>query len=196
MKSILKLAGILTLICVVLTAILAAVNGVTQDPIEQAREKRILEAARRVLPPGAEPVKTERVIRAEGREAQTHLFFVARDAAGALAAVAVQGTSEKGYGGPVTLMVGIAADGTLIGYEVTGQSETPGLGTKIRENPFRANLLTRADGKPRPVSGTVWKVKADGGEIDAVTAATISSRAALEAVRNAIAQYEAVRVGL
>ncbi len=193
MKKIFKLVGVLALICTVCTAILAAVNAVTEKPIELAKELNVLEAAKKVLPAGSEPVKVAREI-----EGQSVDLFVARDAVGKMTAVAVQGTSNKGYGGPVTLMVGIAAEGTLISYEVTGQTETPGLGTKIKDasGTFGKSLLTRPDGTPRPVAGTVWKVKRDGGEIDAVTAATISSRAALEAVRNAIATYEAVKADL
>jgi electron transport complex protein RnfG len=90
-------------------------------------------------------------------------------------------------------MVGIAADGTLINFDVIDQTETPGLGTKIKEESFRKRLIQRPDGTPRPIAGTQWKVTRDGGEIDAVTAATISSRAATEAVRDAIVTYEAVR---
>ncbi len=193
MKNIFKLVGVLALICTVCTAILAAVNAVTEKPIARAKELNVLDAAKKVLPAGSEPVKVAREI-----EGQSVDLFVARDADGKMTAVAVQGTSNKGYGGPVTLMVGIAADGTLINYEVTGQTETPGLGTKIKDaaGAFGKSLLTRPDGTPRPVAGTVWKVKRDGGEIDAVTAATISSRAALEAVRNAIATYEAVKTDL
>jgi electron transport complex protein RnfG len=193
MNNILKLAGILTLICTICTVILAAVNAVTQGPIALAKEKNILEAAKKVLPPGAEPIQVEALTALENQAVRTNVVFVAKDAAGTVQAVAVRGMSKNGYGGPVMLMVGIAADGTLINFEVIEQTETPGLGTKITEEPFRKRLIRRPDGTPRPIAGTQWKVTRDGGEIDAVTAATISSRAALEAVRDAIATYEAVK---
>ena len=192
MKNILKLAAVLTLICSVCTAILAAVNAVTKEPIAQSKARRIREAAQKVLPGGSEPITVTRVI-----NGTTNTCFVAKDAAGAVTAVAVQGTAKKGYGGPITLMVGIAADGTLINYEVTQQTETPGLGSKITDPDgiFAQSLLTNK-GKPRQLNTTTWTVKQDGGTIDAVTAATISSRAALEAVRNAIATYEAIKESL
>jgi electron transport complex protein RnfG len=193
MKNILKLAGILTLICTICTVILAAVNAVTEAPIAQAKEKNILEAAKKVLPPGTEPVKAEALTALANQGVRTNVVFVAKDASGRVVAAAVQGTSKKGYGGPIVLMVGIAADGTLINFDVIDQSETPGLGTKIKDEPFHTNLIRRPDGTPRPIAGTEWKVKRDGGDIDAVTAATISSRAATEAVRDAIATYEAVK---
>ena len=188
MKAIFKLAFILTLVCVVCTAILAVVNDVTSEPIAQTREKQMLDAARKVLPEGAAPVAVTRVI--DGR---TNTCFVVRDAAGAVTAVALKGTAPKGYGGPVGIMFGIAADGALLNYEVTEQTETPGLGSKIKEDPFRSRLLQRSDGTPRPTAGTNWKVTRDGGDIEAVTAATISSRAALEALRNALETYEALK---
>ena len=193
MKDILKLTGILTLICTICTVILAAVNAVTEAPIAQTKEKNILEAAKKVLPPGSEPIKVETLIPLDNQGVRTNVVFVAKDAAGQVVAVAVQGTSKKGYGGPVILMVGIAADGTLINFDVIEQTETPGLGTKIKDESFRKRLIRRPDGTPRPIAGTQWKVTRDGGEIDAVTAATISSRAATEAVRDAIATYEAVK---
>jgi electron transport complex protein RnfG len=193
MKDILKLTGILTLICTICTVILAAVNAVTKAPIAQAKEKNILEAAKKVLPPGSEPIKVEALTPLNNQGVRTNVIFVAKDAAGQVQAVAVQGMSKKGYGGPVILMVGIAADGTLINFDVIEQTETPGLGTKIKDEPFHTHLIRRPDGTPRPIAGTIWKVTRDGGEIDAVTAATISSRAATEAVRDAIVTYEAVK---
>jgi electron transport complex protein RnfG len=193
MKNILKLVGILTLICTICTVILAAVNAVTETPIALAKTKNILEAAKKVLPPGTEPIRVETLTPWLSSGVRTNVVFVAKDAAGQVVAVAVQGTSTKGYGGPVVLMVGIAADGTLINFDVIEQTETPGLGTKIKDEPFRTRLLRRPDGTPRPIAGTQWKVTRDGGDIDAVTAATISSRAATEAVRDAIATYEAVK---
>jgi electron transport complex protein RnfG len=193
MKDILKLTGILTLICTICTVILAAVNKVTEAPIAQAKEKNILEAAKKVLPPGSEPIKVEALTPLDNQMVRTNVVFVAKDAAGKVTAVAVQGMSKNGYGGPIVLMVGIAADGTLINFDVIEQTETPGLGTKIEEESFRKRLIRRPDGTPRPIAGTIWKVTSDGGEIDAVTAATISSRAATEAVRDAIVTYEAVK---
>lgn len=188
LKTIIKRTLILALICTICTAILATVNAVTKEPIAQSKTRRILEAARKVLPDGAAPVATTRVI-----AGTTNTCFVVRDADGTITAVAVQGTAPKGYGGPVSIMFGIAADGTLLNYEVTQQTETPGLGSKIEEEPFRSHVLKRADGTSRPTMGTTWRVTRDGGDIEAVTAATISSRAALQALQNALATYETLK---
>ena len=89
----------------------------------------------------------------------------------------------SGYGGEIVLMVGLGADGRLVNYQKLVASETPGLGTKMESDAFRKPLLGR------PLNGD-WRVKKDGGEVDAITAATISSRAALECIRDAIAKYQ------
>ena len=101
------------------------------------------------------------------------------------------GPSQPGRLPAVVVMVGLAADGTLVNYQKLVANETPGLGTKMDSDGFRKPLLGR------PLKGD-WRVKKDGGEVDAITAATISSRAALECIRDAIAKYEraAPRLGL
>lgn len=92
-----------------------------------------------------------------------------------------------GFGGLIRVMVGFAPDGTILGYEVLEQQETPGLGTHIVE------WFKNAD-KPsqniigRPANGH-FSVSKDGGDVDAITAATISSRAFLKAINNAYATF-------
>jgi len=173
MKETIRLILVLTLICAVSSALLAAVYRVTKDPIAKALELRTAEAASKVMPAGLSmPEKTV---------LDDNTFFVCkRD--GRVAAVAVEGRSANGYGGAVVLMVGMSADGKLANYEVVQANETPGLGTKMTSDAFKKPLLGR------PLNG-VWKVKKDGGDVDAITAATISSRAVLECIRDAIAKY-------
>ena len=100
-------------------------------------------------------------------------------------AVAAKGFSANGYGGKIALMVGFTADGRVNNFQVLAANETPGLGSKIASDKFKAGIC----GRP---AGTRWAVRKDGGEVDAITAATISSRAALEAIRDAAAQFKAV----
>ena len=108
---------------------------------------------------------------------------------GRVAAVALEGRSSNGYGGEIVLMVGLDTSGKLVGYQKLVASETPGLGTKITEDSFLGQLRGRA-------FNANWQVRKDGGEIDAITAATISSRAALECVRDAIEKYEKAAAAL
>jgi electron transport complex protein RnfG len=101
---------------------------------------------------------------------------------GALWAVAFEVTG-KGYGGDIGVIVGIDVDSEkLLGIGVTTNKETPGLGARIKEKGFRNGF----DGLP--VSGEA-KVKADGGTVDAVSGATISSRGVCEAVTQAFDFY-------
>ncbi len=180
MKEIIRLILTLTVICAISSALLAAVYGVTKDPIAAALERRTASSAAKVMPPGlAAPEK---------RIVDGVCFFVAKRE-GKLEAAAVEGRSKSGYGGDVALMVGMSADGKLVNYEVVQASETPGLGTKMTSDAFKAPLLGR------PLSGS-WKVKKDGGDVDAITAATISSRAAMECIRDAIAKFEKAAAAL
>ncbi len=174
MKETLRLILVLTVICAVSSALLAAVYSKTKDPIDAALALRTANAAAKVLPEGLSTP--------EKKEIGGTTFFVAKKE-GALAAVALEGRSKNGYGGEIVLMVGLSADGKLVNYQKLVASETPGLGTKMESDAFRKPLL----GRPLKAD---WRVKKDGGEVDAITAATISSRAVLECLRDAIAKYE------
>ncbi len=177
MKEMLKLVAVLTIICSVSAAMLAAVYNVTMGPILKALEEKTAEAAGQVMPAGA-PQAVKEII--DGA-----LCFVARSDDGTIRAIAVEGVSPNGYGGEIRLMIGLSAERTLVDYRVITSKETAGLGTKIAEPEFMKPLLGQ------PFSAR-WKVRKDGGDFDAVTSATISSRAAFECIRDAIAKYENV----
>ena len=89
-----------------------------------------------------------------------------------------EGTCKDGYGGDITLMVGFKTDKkTVISYKVLAASETPGLGMKLKTPEFADQFKGK--------DGTSLKVKKDGGEIEAITSATITSRAVCNAIANA-----------
>ena len=89
-----------------------------------------------------------------------------------------EGTCKDGYGGDITLMVGFKQDKkTVISYKVLAASETPGLGMKLKTPEF-ADQFKGKDGR-------ALKVKKDGGEIEAITSATITSRAVCKAIEDA-----------
>ena len=113
----------------------------------------------------------------------THTATVADKAVG----YAVESISKNGFGGAVRLMVGFDAEGKILNINVLEQKETPGLGTKMADE-GNVLLLSLKDKNAAEVNMTVKK---DGGDIDALTAATISSRAYAEAVAVA---YEAYKV--
>lgn len=92
-----------------------------------------------------------------------------------------------GFGGKMRVMVGVAADGTILGYQILEHSETPGLGDKAGEWFKNAdkpgqNIIGRKAGN--------LTVSKDGGDVDAITAATISSRAFLKAINSAVQQID------
>ena len=89
-----------------------------------------------------------------------------------------EGTCKDGYGGDITLMVGFKKDKkTVISYKVLAASETPGLGMKLKTPEFAGQFAGR--------DGSALKVKKDGGEIEAITSATITSRAVCRAIADA-----------
>src|SRR5690606_34719403 len=93
------------------------------------------------------------------------------------------GSSEKGFSGLVKIMVGFKPDGTIQNIAVLEQKETPGLGTKIKDESF---LQQFRDKNPSTFN---LKVKKDGGEVDALTGATISSRAFTESAKLAFDEF-------
>ena len=89
-----------------------------------------------------------------------------------------EGRSSEGYGGDIVLMVGFKKDKkTVISYKVLQASETPGLGMKLKTPEFSGPF----SGK----DGSALKVKKDGGDIEAITSATITSRAVCKAIADA-----------
>lgn len=169
----------LLLISAVMAAALGFVYGVTKGPIEQVTKQKEIQAVRDVLPAfDNDPTKDAKAI--EG------LSFYMATMKGQPVGCAVKTFTDKGYSGRFDLMVGFKPDGTINQIVVLDQKETPGLGAKMKEarfkDPFVAlNIAT--------LPGQQLKVKKDGGTIDAITAATISSRAFCDGVQKAYNLY-------
>ena len=103
---------------------------------------------------------------------------------GQLVGTAVKTFSNNGFGGKIWLMIGFYPDGSIYNYSVLEHKETPGLGSKMDfwfTKCGKGNII----GKKPGITGL--KVRKDGGDVDAITAATISSRAFLDAVNRASA---------
>ena len=126
-------------------------------------------------------------ITADGKE-RLVLFPSRRN--GTISGVAIKTSTNKGFGGKMELIVGFFLDGTVSGYKVIHSNETPGLGTKVSEPRFKEQF---AGIRPKK---HLFKVKQDGGEIDAVTAATISSRAVIDAIQKAYDAYNKFSTGI
>ena len=162
----------------------AAIGGVymlTEKPIAQAKVAAVNDALKQVLP--EYEATTSQDIEVNTLPIKVHTATVADKAVG----YAVESISKNGFGGEVRLMVGFDTEGTILNINVLEQKETPGLGTKMADE---GNVLL-ASLKDKNAAQINLTVKKDGGDIDALTAATISSRAYAEAVAVA---YEAFKV--
>ncbi len=178
MKEIIKLTSVLTLICLISGALLAAVSSVTKAPIEKAAMAGKRKAIDKVLP-AKEGVKFDVEPLDIIDNDQTWTFYVARDQ-GKFVGAAVEASSDKGYSGEVKIMVGINAENNVQAIAIVAQSETPGLGARMVEPSFKDQF------KNKNINTTKWAVKKDQGDIDQITAATISSRAVVDAVKAGI----------
>jgi Na+-translocating ferredoxin:NAD+ oxidoreductase subunit G len=172
---------------------LGLVNDMTKEPIRLA-ELAGQEAAIRKVTPAFDnsPVKEQYpLVTPEG---DSITCYPAKKN-GRLVGVAIKSYSSKGYGGRMEIMVGLKTDGSIFNYSVLKHAETPGLGSKMNEW-FRTDKNKQSVLGLNPGKDKVWVAK-DGGDVDAITAATISSRAFLDAVDRAYRSYmnsENVRV--
>lgn len=194
MKSTLfNMVAVLFGITLVASAGVGVVNWITEEPIAQAKLAASNEAVGRVLPPFASVAPADTLTRGEGvAAAKLVIVHKALDAEGGVVGYAIEAPNmtKNGFNGNIRLMVGFTADGKLFNVNVLEQTETPGLGTNmaVEGNPLIESFRRFADrmGEVR------FGVKKDGGDIDALTAATISSRAYVDAMECAWETYKYV----
>lgn len=175
----------LGIICIISGALLGGVYTLTAEPIEQARGFRRTEAIAAVAPKFSNDPVADAVtltLTGDAREVTVYPAWEGDTLTGA----AVSSWSLDGFSGEIDVMVGFNSDGTIRGFSVMSQKETPGLGARMAEwfAPGAPGDITGL--KPDSSSPTVSK---DGGEVDGITAATITSRAFLQAVRRAAVAY-------
>ena len=171
---------VITLAAVTLVAagLLGSVYTVTKEPIRLAELKKKNEAIAAVVPGFDNEPSTE--IEKLAVEGDTLYFYTARLGKEVLG-TAVETFTNSGYSGEIKLMVGFRADGSIIDVAVVKHAETPGLGDKMEI--AKSDFHVQFQGKdPRSFQ---LAVKKDGGDVDAITASTISSRAYCEAVQRA-----------
>ncbi|MCI9286116.1 MAG: RnfABCDGE type electron transport complex subunit G [Muribaculaceae bacterium] len=175
----------LGVITIVAAAALAGVYSITEQPIAQAKAQKQKDAIGLVLP-GVQydnnPAEEAAEVTVDG---ETVKLFPAM-AGGKLAGAAVESHDNNGFSGLITVMYGFDAEGNITGYAVMQHAETPGLGSKMGEwfcDPAHTIVGMNAASNNLTVSK-------DGGDVDAITAATISSRAFLRALTLANQAYE------
>lgn len=167
----------LTLIAVVSAAGLGFVYELTKEPIALSVLNRKLNAIREVVPEFTNNPNDE-MFRLPTGEGDSLEIYPAKNN-GETVGYAVNSYTNNGFSGYFSVMAGFRPDGSITGISVLEHKETPGLGTKMAEPAFKEQFTGRNPGE------SILKVKKDGGNIDAITAATISSRAFCEAVQRA-----------
>jgi electron transport complex protein RnfG len=174
----------LLVITFVASAALALVYNVTKEPIALVQIENKNASIQMVLPAfDNQPFAEQFKIASDG---DSLVCYPAKNN-DKLVGVAIETYSKKGYSGLISIMVGFKPDGTIINYSVIEHKETPGLGTKMGEW-FKTEKNHQSVLGKNP--GTFkLKVKKDGGEVDAITAATISSRAFCEGIQRAYQAY-------
>lgn len=191
MKStLLNMTAVLFGITLVASAGVGVVNMITAEPIAQAEQAAKIEALNGVLP--AFDATTTEQLTIDDMPIAVYVATRNDEVVG----YAVETMSKQGFGGAISLMVGFAPEGKIINVNVLRQTETPGLGTKMTEegNPLIRSIKGQLLEQKKLVAGKL-AVRKDGGDVDALTAATISSRAYVDAVNRAWMAYRNVALG-
>ena len=171
-NKIFKPIVVLSVICVIITGALALTNDVTKPIIEEATRKA-QEAARMELLPDATGFTAVEGLSVAGVSG----VYKADNGVGVVVT-----SSAKGYGGTMVVMVGFTADGTIRQIKVTENQETKGIGSKVAGDPA---FWTRFEGLKA-------EILVLGDDVDALSGATVSSKALTAAVNSAIEAYNAI----
>lgn len=191
MKKMKSTLGNMVLSLGVITSVAGAILGttyyLTKEPIAEMSRQMQVNAIRNVTAEFTNNPEDDKWIYRDGDKSYVvYPVFKDSEPVGA----AVESFSLSGFSGEIRVMCGFDADGTIRNYEVLSHAETPGLGSKMQEW-FRDNTNSRSIIGKNPSEASLYVTKdADmHGEVDAITAATISSRAFLEAIRDAHKAY-------
>ena len=187
-SSLTNMVLVLTGVAVIMGGILAFVNHLTEGPINAQKEKARADGIKTVMCVDELTVaKTDEVRQndAKGKEMLFKIYQV-KDAQGKDLGAAVESTTG-GFGGDLKVLVGFDPEGNILGYTLLEHAETPGLGAKADkwfQKGEKGDIIGKNPAEPLVVSK-------DGGQVDAITASTITSRAFLLAVNNAYKAYKA-----
>ena len=187
-SSLTNMVLVLTGVAVIMGGILAFVNHLTEGPIAAQKEKALADGIKTVMCVNDLKVaKTDEVKQNDDKGKElTYTVYEIQDTKGNDLGAAVE-SSTLGFGGKLKLLVGFDPEGKILGYTLLEHTETPGLGAKA-DKWFQKGQKGDIIGKDPKEPLTVSK---DGGQVDAITASTITSRAFLLAVNNAYKAYRA-----
>lgn len=198
MNKIVKNALILTMITLVSGLLLGGVYEITKDPIHASKEKAKQEAYKSVLPTAKEfeadktfdTKKAEKILK-DNKIQGCYLSEVAigKDKEGKVIGYAITSTSKEGYGGEIQISIGISTDGTVTGMEILSINETAGLGMQAAEPTFKKQF------KDVKTDGFVVKKDDPNGNVDALSGATITTRAVTNAMNAGLSYFQDVLGG-
>ena len=176
---------VLVAVAVITSALLAWINHATEEPIRKQNEMALANGIMEVMGTTSLTVTSDDTLRQsiDGKE-QTFVVHKTADKNGGFLGAAVESTT-MGFGGELKVLVGFDTNGKVLGYTLLQASETPGLGAK-------ADKWFQKDGKGSIIGKTCEQpltVNKDGGDVEAITASTITSRAFLKAVNQAYQVY-------
>ena len=180
-STFINMVSALLIVTLVASAVLGYVYELTKEPIAMAKLTKKLNAIKAVVPQfnnNPDSVKFELVV-----EGGAPVIAYPAKMDDQLVGTAIESYTMSGFSGLIKIMVGLKPDGSIYGISVLEHKETPGLGTHMSDDWFLGQFKDK-----NPSSFNV-KVKKDGGEVDAITAATISSRAFSDAVSRAYDAY-------
>lgn len=186
-SSLTNMVLVLTLVAVIMGGVLAYVNHLTEGPISEQKEKALANGIKTVMVCDeltvADPVEVKQDV--DGKEL-VYIIYNVKDAQGHDLGAAVQ-SATMGFGGDLKVLVGFDPEGNILGYTLLEHAETPGLGAKADQwfqKGQKGDIIGKSPAEPLTVSK-------DGGQVDAITASTITSRAFLKAVNQAYTAYKA-----
>ena len=189
-SSITNMALALTGVAVITGGILAYVNHVTEGPIAVQKKKTLDDGIKYVMGGGQLTISNIDTVRQDikGKE-YTYVIYQTQDAQQKDLGAAVESTTQ-GFGGNLKILVGFDPEGNILGYTLLEHAETPGLGAKADkwfQKGEKGDIIGQNPAQPLTVSK-------DGGQVDAITASTITSRAFLAAVNQAYSAYKATPI--
>jgi electron transport complex protein RnfG len=189
------LLGLFALCC---TGLVALVNALTSDTILLQQQKQLTLTLNQIVPTELyDNVLSEQCILVNSPE----LLGTKADLPAYLAyknelpvAIAIEAIAPDGYNGEIKLIIGVDNQGKILGVRTLSHQETPGLGDKIELR--KSDWVTHFSGKLFKDNSNMWKVKKDGGQFDQFTGATITPRAYVKAIANALTFVEQHRQAL
>lgn len=191
-SSLLNMVLVLVGVALIMGGLLALVNHATHEKIDQQAEKALADGIKKVMGTDKLQVTAKDTVAVTDKKGKTIEYIINKvaDEKGNQLGTAVESTT-MGFGGDLKVLVGFNPEGDILGYTLLAHAETPGLGAKADtwfQKDQKGDIIGKNPGKAKdPKNGLT--VSKDGGEVEAITASTITSRAFLNAVNEAYNVY-------